>query len=198
MKEFPDNEEAYFKYWALLKESGSILELEDISYKLQEVCMSTTVPTNSWVESLFKHSEMLVIKGRIEEAIKTLKKVCLILPPLPMPRLNLNGRFLTHLFLATNHFKLSEEALEKLKNTGETQPKADQELDNSLFGDERYSRIEHSFGDSKPALIYPIDPDDRSLVFGNNIIDNIEDNEIKNPLFGKHISAGGAGEPDSR
>ena len=53
--------------------------------------MSTSVPTNSWVKSLFKHSEMLVIIGRIDEAIKTLKKVCLILPPLPMPRLNFNG-----------------------------------------------------------------------------------------------------------
>lgn len=115
--------------------------------------MSTTVPTNAWVESLFKHSEMLVIKGRIEEAIKTLKKVCLILPPLPMPRLNLNGKQQILTFLAATHFKLSEEALEKLKNTREVQQqKPDQELDNSLFGDERYSRIDQSFGDSKLKL----------------------------------------------
>ena len=91
MKEFPDNEEAYFKYWTILKETGDVQKLEELSYKMQEVWMSTSVPTNSWVKSLFKHSEMLVIIGRIDEAIKTLKKVCLILPPLPMPRLNFNG-----------------------------------------------------------------------------------------------------------
>lgn len=78
MKEFPDNEEAYMKYWVLMKELGNYKELEDVSNRLQIVCNSTQVSTNSWVEALFKHSEMLVIRGKIEEAIRTCKDQVLV------------------------------------------------------------------------------------------------------------------------
>ena len=37
MKEFPDNEEAYCKYWTILKETGDVQKLEELSYKMQEV-----------------------------------------------------------------------------------------------------------------------------------------------------------------
>lgn len=73
ISEFPYVEDAYFKYWVLLKELGNLNELERISNLLLKVCSNISVSTNSWVESLFKHSETLVIKGKIEEAIRTLK-----------------------------------------------------------------------------------------------------------------------------
>lgn len=86
MKEYPENEDAYMKYWTLMKEINNLKELEDVSNKIQVVCNTnimkrsgadkqscSTVPTNSWVEGIFKHSEMLVIKGQIEQAIRTLK-----------------------------------------------------------------------------------------------------------------------------
>jgi len=60
MRNFPENEETYLHYWQLMKELNNIQELENISNKLQSVCTSTNVSTNSWVNSLFKHSEMLV------------------------------------------------------------------------------------------------------------------------------------------
>ena len=74
----------------LLKELGNINELEKISNLLIKVWSKTSIPTNSWVESLFKHSETLVIKGKIEEAIRTLKKIWYILPPLPIPGITIN------------------------------------------------------------------------------------------------------------
>ena len=73
MKEFPDNEEAYLKYWKMMKSSGNLKELEEVSIKLKTVCASPTVSTNSWIESIFKYSEMLVWKGHIDEAICNLK-----------------------------------------------------------------------------------------------------------------------------
>ena len=73
MNEFPDNEEAYLSYWKTMKASGNLKELEDISIKLKTVWWSSTISTNSWVDSLFKYSEMLVCKGQIEEAIVNLK-----------------------------------------------------------------------------------------------------------------------------
>jgi hypothetical protein len=73
--DYGDNEEAYIQYWIIMKEINNIIELEEVSIKLQAVCSSTHVPTGSWVEALFRHSEMQVIKGNIEEAIKTLKRI---------------------------------------------------------------------------------------------------------------------------
>jgi hypothetical protein len=72
IKEYPENEDAYMKYWTLMKEINNVKELEDVSLKIQTVC-NTKVPTNSWVEGIFKLSEMLVIKGEVEKAIRTLK-----------------------------------------------------------------------------------------------------------------------------
>lgn len=73
MKDYPDNEEAFMKYWTLMKELGNKKELTETSLEIQRICSSTQVPTNSWVEGIFKHSEMLVITGKIEEALRTLK-----------------------------------------------------------------------------------------------------------------------------
>jgi len=105
MKNHPDNEEAYFEYWSIIKEKGDIDKLEVISNKLEKVCSSNNVPINSWVNSLFKRSEMMVLKGNkytnpqdrfdpngvysnfIEEAIRALKKISASLPPLPLPAL---------------------------------------------------------------------------------------------------------------
>jgi len=103
---FGQNEDGYFQYWQMLKDQGDIEELETVSIKLQKVCALPSVCTNSWVNALFKHSEMIVLKGNkysntedkidpdgiystyIEEAIKTLKRISLVLPPLPMPILH--------------------------------------------------------------------------------------------------------------
>jgi uncharacterized protein YigA (DUF484 family) len=37
MKEYPDNVEAYMKYWTLMKELNNIKELEDVSNRIQIV-----------------------------------------------------------------------------------------------------------------------------------------------------------------
>jgi hypothetical protein len=71
-----------------MKRIGNTKELEETSIKLLSICNDTSIPTNSWVKSLFMHSEILVMKGEIEEAIQTLKKVYFILPPMPLPQLN--------------------------------------------------------------------------------------------------------------
>lgn len=75
IKEHPESEEAYFKYWTLLKELGNNKELEEISWEIMRVISNTSVPTNSWVEGIFKNSETLVILGKIDEALRTLKKI---------------------------------------------------------------------------------------------------------------------------
>ena len=93
-------------------------------------------------------------------------------------------------YIAVNHFKLSEEALEKIKGTGEIKQKVEQELDNSLFGDERYSRIDHSFGDSKKLHINLLDHDDRSIAIEHNDLANADENDKYNPSFGKQFSLG--------
>lgn len=41
-----------------------------------------------WIESLIVHADTLVLHGKVEEAIQTLKKICYILPPLPIPKLS--------------------------------------------------------------------------------------------------------------
>ena len=72
-----------------------------------------------------------------------------MLPPLLLPRLNYNSINL-HIILTivTNHFKLSEQALDSTKGVGSPTPRADPEIFGSFFGDEKFSRIEHSFGES--------------------------------------------------
>jgi len=90
----------------MMKETNDIEELETVSNKLLKICECPTIATNSWVGALFKHSEMIVLKGNrysntedkidpdgiysnyIEEAIRTLKKISLVLPPLPLPVLH--------------------------------------------------------------------------------------------------------------
>lgn len=127
MKEFPENEEGFMAYWDLMKEQGNIKELEDISIKLQGVCNNTSVPTNSWVEALFKHSEMLVIKGNIEEALKTLKRICFILPPMPLPRLNYIDKSI----------KIKDEILENIRKQVDLPGQFEENFDeNSLFDEE--------------------------------------------------------------
>jgi len=127
MKEYSENEEAYLKYWSLMKELGNMKELEEISNKILAVCSNNNVPTCSWVEGLFKHSEMLVQKGDIEEALRTLKKICFILPPMPLPRLNYIDKSL----------KIKDEVLENLQVAAQVPAEPDNYLnDNSLFGDE--------------------------------------------------------------
>lgn len=69
-------------------------EMEETSIRLQVICSDTSISTNSWVKSLFIHSETLVLKGEIEEAIQTLKKVYFILPPMPLPQLNYRDKSL--------------------------------------------------------------------------------------------------------
>jgi hypothetical protein len=60
---FRCSEEPFLQYWHLMKEVNNIRELEEVSIRLQGVCSSTHIPTSSWVEGLFKHSEMLILKG---------------------------------------------------------------------------------------------------------------------------------------
>ena len=80
-----------FQFWDIIKEKGDMNELEFVSETLQKVCNGNSVPINSWVNALFKHSEMIIMKGNkysspedraeanglfshyIEEAIKVLK-----------------------------------------------------------------------------------------------------------------------------
>ncbi|CAI2360996.1 unnamed protein product [Moneuplotes crassus] len=105
IKEFPENEEGLFQFWEIIKEKGDMNELEFVSETLQKVCNGNSVSINSWVNALFKHSEMLIMKGNkysspedradpnglfshyIEESIKVLKKIGEALPPLPLPSL---------------------------------------------------------------------------------------------------------------
>lgn len=122
MKEHPKNEEAFFQYWNIVKQKGDIDELELISNQLEKVWNHNSVPINSWVNALFKHSEMMVLKGNkysnsedrldpngvysnyIEEAIRALKKVSSALPPLPLPSL----------FTIEEGIKIKDEHLENL------------------------------------------------------------------------------------
>ena len=79
---------AYLKYWEVLNELDNPKKLEEVSNKIQQICQNPSVPTNTWVEGIFKHSKMLVKLNKIEEALKTLKSICFILPPMPLPKLN--------------------------------------------------------------------------------------------------------------
>jgi len=138
MKEFPTCEEPFFKYWSLMKQLGNNKELEEVSFQLQQVCNNTNVSTSSWVESLFKHSEMLVITGKFDEAIKTLKKICFILPPVPLPRLNYMDK----------NIRIKDEIIAAIKSNIQNE-EPDNDLDeNSLFGDEDIKDDEGGVNDS--------------------------------------------------
>lgn len=147
MKEFPENEEPYMHTWDLMKELGNQRELEEISVKLQAVCNNSSVPTNAWVNALFKHSEMLVMKDNIEEAIKTLKRICFILPPMPLPRLNYIDKSI----------KIKDEILDNIRNALQLPEEADQEPefeDNSLFVDDEPIKGDNTMNESDLGMAY--------------------------------------------
>ena len=122
----------YLKYWEVLNELDNPKRLEEVSKKIQKICQNPSVPTNTWDEGIFKHSKMRVKFGQIEKALITLKKICFILPPMSLPKLNYIDCFVK--------FKKNDIIeLEEVKQGEEQQQNIETEyeiLDNNLFKDD--------------------------------------------------------------
>ena len=85
---YPDNMEAYFHYWELLRKIGDKQKMEKISIDMMKAAGSTSVPTPEWMKVHSLRAKTLIMNEKFEEAILILKKQVHIIPPLAIPGLS--------------------------------------------------------------------------------------------------------------
>lgn len=62
--------------------------MNEISRMILSIVESPSIPTSSWMRAIYVRAETLAYMDRIDEALKMLKKICFILPPMPLNSLN--------------------------------------------------------------------------------------------------------------
>lgn len=84
----PNNIHVYIEYWKFLKYLKRHERMIELSERMIKAADSSSVPTDQWIEAHDLRFKSLLMKGNskdiIEEAVNTLKKICYILPPLPV------------------------------------------------------------------------------------------------------------------
>ena len=87
LKEYPFLIEAYKEYWVILKKHRKHTLMDRVSLDILRACENTSIPTSLWTEGHVIRAKTLLLLDRFEEAIKVLKVLCHVLPPLPLPTL---------------------------------------------------------------------------------------------------------------